>query len=291
MGIADLIPGISGGTIAFIAGIYPRLLQSISFFSSYSTWKNLFNINFFQFFKKIDGWFLITLFSGILLSIILFSKLAHYLLNEHFELLFGFFFGLVLGSIIVFLIDIKNLNFTTKTIFHKFMFLGFGVVFGFFILEIIPLVTDIKLSLVFLAGFFAVAAMLLPGISGGYILLIMGLYSHIIEAIIKFDFTVISVFVAGCVLGLLVFSKLFHYLINRFEYNMLFLLNGIMIGTLSKLWPWKTKQIEDDVLIDLNIMPVDLSFWSDSFWVLILMIIGVIFATILNIVKKKVNLF
>ena len=234
MGAADVVPGVSGGTIAFISGIYEELLTSISNVN-FGLLKTLKKEGFKVAWKQLNGAFLASLFLGIFMSIVSLAKTIKYLLENEPVLLWSFFFGLVVASIIFIGKQVENWN-------YKFLFLAmFGVAFGYIItIASSTTLTEINYLFLVFAGAIASCAMILPGISGSYILLLMGVYPIVMTAITQRDVTIISAIGIGVILGLLLFSRLLKWLFKRYKNQMLVVLTGLMLGSLNKVWPWKT---------------------------------------------------
>jgi len=234
MGAADVVPGVSGGTIAFISGIYEELLTSISNVN-FGLLKTLKKEGFKVAWKQLNGAFLTSLFLGIFISIVSLAKTIKYLLENEPILLWSFFFGLVVASIIYIGKQVENWN-------YKFLFLAmFGVAFGYIItIASSTTLTEINYLFLVFAGAIASCAMILPGISGSYILLLMGVYPIVMTAITQRDFTIISAIGIGVILGLLLFSRLLKWLFKKYKNQMLVVLTGLMLGSLNKVWPWKT---------------------------------------------------
>jgi putative membrane protein len=232
MGSADVVPGVSGGTIAFITGIYARLLDAISSVNveAVRVWRR---DGFRAVWEHIDGTFLIALGAGILTAIISLAKIIHYLLAEHPVLLWSFFFGLIIASSIHIARTIPQWR------WQECGLLLAGVVVAAGISLASPTETTATLPILFLAGSIAICAMILPGISGSFILLLMGLYAPVIGAVKAFDLPILLTVAAGAGLGLLLFSRLLSWLLRQYASMMLALLTGFMIGSLAKVWPWK----------------------------------------------------
>lgn len=233
MGAADVVPGVSGGTIAFISGIYEELLGSISNIN-FSLLKTLKNEGLKATWKQLNGNFLASLFAGIFISIVSLSKIIKWLLENEPILLWAFFFGLVLASIIYVGKQVEKWNF-------KIAILGIlGVVFGY-IITVLPATNTTEINYLFLvfSGAIASCAMILPGISGSYILLLIGIYPVVMTAITNRDLKIISAIGIGVIIGLLSFSKLLKWLFAHYKQEMLVVLTGIMLGSLNKVWPWK----------------------------------------------------
>lgn len=232
MGGADVVPGVSGGTIAFITGIYEELLNSIK-----SIDKNAIQLllggKITALWNHINGKFLITLFSGILFSVFSLAKLIHYLLNNHPIQLWSFFLGLIIISSLLVSREINRWK--IQVVISGIV----GVFIAYFITEATPATTPDNYLFIFLSGAIAICAMILPGISGSFILLILGKYEFIIESIKDLNVLVIAVFGLGCVVGLLSFSRLVSWLLNKYHDLTVAILAGFMIGSLNKIWPWK----------------------------------------------------
>lgn len=232
MGAADVVPGVSGGTIAFIAGIYDELIHSIKNIDA-QCFKYFFTGKFKAFWNKINGNFLLALILGIGISIFSLAKLITVLLNDYPILVWAFFFGLVLASTWFVAKDIKEWNWKTILSF----IIGAGV--AYYITVASPAETPNHPAFIFLCGAIAICAMILPGISGSFILLLMGKYAYIMEAVSGFNLLVLGVFAVGAFLGITTFSHLLSYALRRFRAITLALLTGFMLGSLNKVWPWK----------------------------------------------------
>lgn len=232
MGAADVVPGVSGGTIAFISGVYEELIATLNSINLNSL-KTLKLQGVSATWKKINGNFLLALFVGILLSILTLSKLVAWLLLEEPVLLWAFFFGLVLASIIFVLKKINQWN--------SAVFLGLilGGVFAYQLTQLNALGNSDSNWYLFLSGAIAICAMILPGISGAFILVILGSYANVLQALNDKDIAKITIFMTGALIGILSFSRLLKWLFKRFKNMTLAVLTGFMIGALSKIWPWK----------------------------------------------------
>ena len=239
MGAADVIPGVSGGTIAFITGIYDKLLASINAIDSTAV-KLFFTGKFKEFWKHINGGFLLSLFCGILFSVMTLAGLMQYLLEFHPIQTWAFFFGLIVASSIFILRGIEGWN------LKAVLFLVLGVILGVTVCTLSPTTTPDALWFIFLSGAIAICAMILPGISGSFILLILGKYQYIMSTIsgltsgdaIGESMVVLGVFAVGAVCGILAFSRFLHWLLGNFHKETLIVLAGFIIGSLVKVWPW-----------------------------------------------------
>jgi putative membrane protein len=232
MGAADVVPGVSGGTIAFIAGIYEELINSIKSINP-DALKVLFKDGFKVFWKKINGNFLLSLVTGIFLSVILFSRGILYLLENHPILLWSFFFGLILASALVVGMSIIKWNYAVLAAIFA------GTAIAYSVTVISPAETPTDWWFFFLSGMIAICAMILPGVSGSFILLLMGKYEQLLTAIKNMEIVTIALFGAGCVVGLLGFSHLLSWMFRKFRDITIAFLSGFMIGSLNKVWPWK----------------------------------------------------
>lgn len=232
MGAADVVPGVSGGTIAFITGIYDTLLGSIRRInpSLFGLWKRE---GFKAVLNHINAGFLLALFGGILTSILTLAKLISWLLITHPIPLWSFFFGLILISVVHIMKQIEQ-----KKIIHL-LFLSVGIAFAYSITILQPIdMQPTTFNLIF-AGAIAICAMILPGISGSFILLLLGIYPTILLAVKELNMAILSLFAIGTVCGLLSFSHFLSWLLRRHRDITLVFLTGLMIGTLPKIWPWK----------------------------------------------------
>lgn len=232
MGAADVVPGVSGGTIAFITGIYDTLLESIRRInpSIFGIWKR---DGFKAAFDHINGFFLIALFGGILTSILSLAKFISWALETHPVPVWSFFFGLIMVSVYHMIKQVEQ-----KTL-SRFVFLLLGAVFAYSITVLKPLQMDPTSINIFFAGCIAICAMILPGISGSFILLLLGMYTPVLGAVKGLQIDVMALFAMGCLIGLLSFSHVLSWLLKRYRDFALVFLTGLMLGTLPKLWPWK----------------------------------------------------
>ncbi len=246
MGAADVVPGVSGGTIAFISGIYQELIDSINSIN-YSAIKNVRKKGIKETWNSINGNFLISLVLGIALSVLTFSKIITHLLESKPILVWSFFFGLVLASIAFIWKEITQWSIKT------YIALIIGVVISYYITIAKPAESPESLPYLFLSGFLAIIAMILPGVSGAFILLLMGSYQTVIGTINQFregltslNFEIIGqamvklmTFALGAIIGLKLFSKILTWMFANHKNSTLAVLIGFMIGSLNKIWPWK----------------------------------------------------
>ena len=233
MGAADVVPGVSGGTIAFISGIYEELLSSISAVN-FATLKLLKKEGIKAAWKAINGNFLLALLSGIFISIISLAKLISWLLENKPIMVWSFFFGLVLASILYVGKQIEKWNAVT------IILLIIGAFTAYFITTLQPAISEnSSLLFYFFAGALAICAMILPGISGSFILVLLGAYKPVLDAIHNRDIKLIGVVAIGAVVGLLSFSKILRWLFDHHKNYTLAVLTGFILGSLNKIWPWK----------------------------------------------------
>lgn len=233
MGAADVVPGVSGGTIAFISGIYEELLASISSVN-FKLLKTLKSNGIKAAWKQVNGSFLLALFIGIFISIISLAKTIKWLLENEPILLWSFFFGLVLASIIYIGKQISKWN--TLAI----IILIIGAFVAYYITTLNPLVTEnSSLLFMFLAGSIAICAMILPGISGAFIMVLLGAYKPILSALNDRDYKTVATVFLGAIVGLLAFSKILKWMFTNYKNYTLAVLTGFIVGSLNKIWPWK----------------------------------------------------
>ncbi|MDR2292462.1 MAG: DUF368 domain-containing protein [Prevotellaceae bacterium] len=233
MGAADVIPGVSGGTIAFITGIYERFINAIKSINIANI-KLLLKGKFKEFWINIDGFFLTVLLSGIAVSFVSLAKLMTFLIENHPILVWSFFFGLIIASTIFIA---RSVKWNTKTLTAFIIF----TVTAFFITspENSPLNSNEEYWYIFLCGAIAVCAMILPGISGSFILILLGQYLFMMKSLAEFDFIVIGFFLCGAGVGIAMFSRVLSWLFKHFKTITLASLAGFMFGSLNKIWPWK----------------------------------------------------
>mgnify|MGYP006304496687 CR=1 FL=1 len=232
MGAADVVPGVSGGTIALITGIYEELVDSIKSINAQAV-KLLFKDGVNSFWQHINGWFLVSVFAGVFLSVFSLAKILETLLSTYHVMVWSFFFGLIIASAITILKKIK------KWELSKVIAVIAGTIVAYFVTVLTPAQTPETWWFVMFSGALAICAMILPGISGAFILLLLGKYAYIIGAISQLDITIIAIFGVGAIIGILSFSNLLSYLLHRFHDITISVLAGFMIGSLNKVWPWK----------------------------------------------------
>jgi len=232
MGAADIVPGVSGGTIALISGIYEELIFTLKNINL-SLLKTLFKDGFKVFWKNLNGNFLSILLLGIASSVILLAQVIVFLLDNHEFKIWGFFFGLIISSAFLIIKDVNPLN-----IIQIIWILSGIVIAALISLSNTTQIPDTDIF-IFLTGSIAITAMILPGISGSFILLLLSKYEYIITAIKEFNVRTLLVFALGCIFGLIVFSRILHFLFQNYKMNLLSLLSGFLIGSLIKIWPFR----------------------------------------------------
>jgi putative membrane protein len=289
MGAADVVPGVSGGTIAFISGIYEELIGSLNNIN-FSLLKNLKNEGFKSTWKKVNGPFLLALLSGVFVSIISLAKGVEWLLENHPILLWSFFFGLVLASIIYIGKQIK----IKPSDYKLFLAMAVGAVVAYLITTLNPAETSDTNLFLFYAGALAICAMILPGISGSFILVIIGAYGPVLEALNSRNLKMILIFGAGAVVGLLSFSKLLKWFFEKYHRLTLAVITGFMIGSMNKIWPWKIaltfRTNSKGVKIPLNeesISPFNFEGDPQLLQAIGLMVFGVLIILILEKISTK----
>ncbi|WP_127024824.1 DUF368 domain-containing protein [Flagellimonas beolgyonensis] len=273
MGAADVVPGVSGGTIAFISGIYEELITSI----------NNINLSLIGIFKKdgikavwnkINGNFLVSLFIGIFISVLSLAKFLSWLLENEPVLLWSFFFGLVVASIFFVGKEIKQWNLGKITI------LVLGAALAYFITELPVSENTDSLPYLFMSGALAICAMILPGISGAFILVLLGSYKTILDAVHERDLKIVITVALGAIFGLLSFARLLKWMFSHYKNTTLALLTGFILGSLNKIWPWKkvleTQTFGDKTVVvaDKNVLPWAFEGDNQLMLAIILAIIG-----------------
>ena len=251
MGTANVVPGVSGGTIALITGIYSRLVACISAFATPSIWKELFRGNFKSWWQKVDGAFLAALFVGLAVSILTFAKVVTWSLVEYPVVTWAFFFGLIIVSTAYMLYDIK----AWKIKDFLFILIGFGLGLAFCFLT--PTQTPQTGWFYFVSGAIAICTMILPGVSGSFLLQIFGNYDIVMASldVTDINWSVLLPFAFGCLVGIIAFSKFLKWLLARYERPTMILLLGFVIGTLLKVWPWADAEAVQQAGHGLQILP------------------------------------
>lgn len=263
MGAANVIPGVSGGTIALLTGIFNELIEALNAIMSVSTWKLLIKGQFKEFWETIHGTFLLWLAIGVIISVFSLAKLMEYVLAHHPVQTWAFFFGLIVVSAVFMLSDIKGWK------GKEVAWLVLGIALGAFICLLSPTETTSDMWFIAICGAIAICTMILPGISGSFILVLLGKYEYIMKAVSDLNIPVLLVFAIGCVIGIVAFSKFLHWLIGKYEKQTLLVLIGFTIGALVKVWPWADKVACETANV-LNGQPVEaLHIGGAVLWALI----------------------
>ena len=285
MGAADVVPGVSGGTMAFILGIYNELLNAIKTILSPATLQMACRFQVKKIFSELPWSFLAVLGAGILSAIALFSHPIQWMLENRLALILAFFFGLIIGSAITVFPKVANWSFS------RFLALAVGAAGGFWIVGLPMLASPPEGKwYIVLCGDVAICAMILPGISGSFILLLMGKYKYILSAVneikkginIPENFLILGLFCCGIVAGISLFVRLLSWLLKKYNDLTVAVLIGFMLGSLRKVWPWKT----GDVITNDNILPVI----NNSFWfALLLAAAGLILVLVIEYVARRMQ--
>ena len=255
MGAADVVPGVSGGTIAFISNIYDELLAAINAVNlrAWQVWRQ---DGLAALWQHVNATFLLALLAGILTSVFSLARFISYALETYPEQVWGFFFGLILASVVHVARTIPSWRGTTL------LALAVGTVVAYAITVMVPVPVTPSAPVFFFSGMLAICAMILPGISGSFILLLLGMYQPVLAAVKGFQIPLLVVFAAGCGLGLLAFSRVLWWLLHHYRGTTLALLTGFMVGSLNKIWPWKhtleyrlDRHGEQVPLIQENVLP------------------------------------
>ena len=280
MGAADVVPGVSGGTMAFILGIYEELLEAIRSFDL-TFLKRFFSLQFREAFQHLSWPFLCALFLGIMTAIFSLARILGWLLENKPVLIWSFFFGLILASTLVVSRHLK------KWTPGLLVWLALGTVGTYFLVGMVPLSTPSAPWFLFLSGAVAICAMILPGISGSFILVLLGKYEFVLAAVKNLDFLTLFVVSAGALFGLVTFVRILNLLLKRYREITITLLTGLMLGSLRKVWPWKktisvitgTKE-QPEVLSQANVLPAQ---WNvDVTMALCLMVFGFLVVFLMN---------
>lgn len=233
MGAADLVPGVSGGTIAFISGIYEELLHSLRRLTP-SALGILIRQGWRPFWRYINGTFLLTLMSGVLLSIFTLARLVSYAFDHYEVLVWAFFFGLIVASVIYIGRQLSLRRIGAWVALAAGTLVALAISLGQLSMQ---LPTD--WWMIAIAGSIAICAMILPGVSGSFLLLLMGVYPVVLRALTEFDWVLLGSFVIGAVSGLLLFSHVLSWLLRHYRNVTLATLTGFLVGSLHIVWPWK----------------------------------------------------
>lgn len=253
MGSADVVPGVSGGTVALITGIYTELIDSLRAINAQAL-RLLLGLHIKAFWQYINGNFLLALLSGIATALFSLARLISYCLQHYPVLVWSFFFGLILASTWLVLRQVQRWTVI------RLLTLVLAVLLAYWLTTRVPAQTPNAPWFIFLSGAIAICAMILPGISGSFILVLLGKYAFILEAVKQFMLPTLVIFAAGCLAGLLSFVRLLSYLLHKLPELTMAALAGFMLGSLNKVWPWKTSLLSSSKgvpLLSRNIMPTD----------------------------------
>lgn len=236
MGAANVVPGVSGGTVALLTGIFGRIVACLNSVTEMETWRLILSGRWREFWREIDGRFLIALLLGVMLSIFTLARLMEYVLNHYPIQTWAFFFGMIAASAVVMLVNLKNWKGMDA------LWLAAGLVLGVVVCTLSPTTTPDDLVFVFVCGAIAICTMILPGVSGSFVLLILGKYEYIMAAVNEMNLPVLAVFAFGCIVGILAFSKFLHRMLECFERQTMLVLVGFVIGSLVRVWPWSDQE-------------------------------------------------
>lgn len=277
MGAADLIPGVSGGTVAFITGIYEELLDAISSINR-ELLVAVFKLDLKKALGMVHAKFLAVLFGGMLTSIFALATLMHFLMNNHKIHTWSLFCGLIAASIIVIF---KQLERPLRP--GNLLWILIGTVFAYLVVGLIPVTTPQDLWFIFICGLISISAMILPGLSGSFLLLILGKYEYITGAVkdpfVPGNWSVLFTFVAGAIVGALGFTKVLNWFLKHYRSLTMAFLTGVLVGSMRKVWPWKevleTQVVagKERILREANILP---DFNSHTFVAVVLMLVGLV---------------
>lgn len=280
MGAANVVPGVSGGTIALISGIYEDLIEALNSIMSPGPWKSLLKGEFKSFWKEVRGSFLLWLGLGVILSIFSLAKLVEYELSCHPVQIWALFFGLILASAFFMLRDIKGWRPA------DIVTAAAGAASGLLLCTLSPSTTPDGLWFIFICGAIAICTMILPGISGSFILVILGKYDFIMSAVSEMNLAVLTAFALGCAAGILAFAKFLHWLLARCERQTMLVLVGFVIGSLVKVWPWyDMESVANAQLLREGVAaPVNLQIPSAVIWC----VIGIALIVLIQYLGAKV---
>ena len=237
MGAANVIPGVSGGTIALITGIFGRIINALNGLMSFKTWKLLFAGKFKEFVSKVDGRFLLAVMIGAVLSVFTLAKLMLYLLDQYPVQTWAFFLGMIAASAVFMLAEVR----CWRVSYGLWIAVGIGL--GIALCTLSPTETTDDLWFIFICGAIAICTMILPGVSGSFILLLLGKYEYIMNAIRYLNWPVLAAFGIGCAIGIVAFSKALHWLLARYQQQTMLVLVGFVMGSLIKVWPWSDEAL------------------------------------------------
>ena len=277
MGAANVVPGVSGGTIALVSGIYSEIIAALNSVMDISVWKLLLKGKWGEWWKGIHGRFLLALAVGVIVSVFSLAKLMTFVLANFPVQTWAFFFGLILASAWFMLRDVKGWKAADA------LFVGIGLVLGLVVCTLSPTQTPETLLFVFLCGALAICTMILPGVSGSFILVVMGKYDYIMDAVSSLNLPVLAAFALGCGIGILAFAKLLNILLAKWEKQTMLVLVGFVIGSLIKVWPWSNM---DAIAASQGLAsgsPVEMHYMAAAIWC----VLGVAFIAAIEILSRK----
>lgn len=272
MGAADIVPGVSGGTMAFILGIYDELLEAINAINA-AFLRNVVSLRWREALAGFPWQFLLAVGLGIGAAVLSLSKLLHWALDAHPSLVMAFFFGLIVASI-----DIVRRRLAWKA--NHLLLAAIAAIGAYTLVGLTPAETPHTPLLLFLSGAIAICAMILPGISGAFILVLLGKYRFVLGAVVQRDMLTILLVGLGAVVGLLSFARLLRWLLKHYHDLTVAALAGFMLGSLRKVWPWKTYEAVGELQQEFNFIPE--SFSTEVILALLLMLAGIGFVLLIE---------
>ncbi|MFT5395157.1 MAG: putative membrane protein [Gammaproteobacteria bacterium] len=281
VGSADVVPGVSGGTMAFILGIYPQLINAIKSFDS--EWlRMIVSLNVKGMINRPHFGFLIPLGIGAVSALLFFTRIVPLptLIRTRPEIIYGLFFGLVLGSIVLLF---RHLG--SYVLFKRALFLILGIAFGGFVVTMVPASTPDDSWFIFLCGAIAISAMILPGISGSFILLMLKKYAYIFNAIGHFDFSIILPFMLGIITGVVLFSRILSFVLMKYYQQTILFITGLLIASLYVIWPFQTRLYElvrNKERLVSSVPYIPEGFSNQVFISIVMMIIGLALVIVLD---------
>lgn len=278
MGAADVVPGVSGGTMAFILGIYEELIQAIHSVDLVFI-RRILTLRWREAFADFPWRFLLALALGILTAIITLASFLDFALGHYPTLIYAFFFGLVLAS--AFVVRSRVARWTLPVLLATLL----GTVVGYSIVGLVPVETPNDWWFLFLSGAIAINAMILPGISGAFVLLLLGKYQYVLQAVINRDVVSILIVLAGAAVGLMSFVRLLRWMFTRYHDLTVAVLIGLILGALRKVWPWKETVNLHGVLLENNVIPA--SFTNEVFIAILLMVLGFFAVLLLDYLASR----
>jgi len=287
MGAANVIPGVSGGTMALILGIYEELINAIRSINLKFA-RSITHFKIKEALSSVSWPFLVPIGLGVLLATFSLAEVLSWLLERYPVIVWSFFFGLILSSVITVSKVIKHWRIST------IVAVAVGTIIAYGLFGVIPVSTPNAAWFIFVSGCIAICAMILPGISGAYVLVLMGKYQYILEALNNKDFFTLFIISAGALVGLISFAQILGWLLKRYHDLTMAILIGLMCGSLRKIWPWKEtlttfidRQGKEIPSLQSNIIPS--SFTSEVFYALLFMLIGILLVWSLDLWTRKNN--